>query len=300
VVPDTVAAFAATAEVAPALAPALRFPSAPSALLRLLDNKYQFGRLARTCGLPMVDHVLVTDGKPVGNHGLGYPVLVKPLEAAGGEGIRICRTAADLARVLADSPGPRLVERYVAGGDMSFTFLADHGELLAWEAHEPHPSVRLGYRSCRFFDDSEALAIGRSLAGATGYRGLASLDFRRDGAGRLWLLECNPRLFDRLGVAAKAGVNFVEVGLDLADGRRPLRPVFVRQDRVVYSPFALGAALRAVRPPDIGRALTSAVDYALSDPALSVTMAWNRLKSRREPPAAPGAGSSTQPVSIVP
>jgi predicted ATP-grasp superfamily ATP-dependent carboligase len=290
VVPDTVSAFVATADVAPALAPTLPFPSPSPALLRVLDNKYHFGRLARTCGLPIVDHVLVTDANPVGDHGLGYPVLVKPLETAGGEGIRLCRTAEDLARVLAASPrGPQLVERYVAGGDVHFTFLADHGELVAWEAHEPNPSARLGYRACRFFDDAQALAIGRSLADATEYCGVANLDFRRDGAGRLWLLECNPRLYDRLGVATKAGVNFVGVGLDLADGRRPRRPVFVPHDRVVYSPFALGAAIRALRPSDAGLALTSAVEYAVSDPSLSFSMAWNRLRLHHKTQTAPAA-----------
>jgi len=283
VVADEVRPFLALAELREKLTPAVAFPSPSAVQIHALDNKATFKALGTAIGLPIAESVVINAEKDVAHHGIRYPIVIKPADSSGGSGVRYCTSEADLETEISKWPSyPQLVERYIQGTDVHLTFLADRGELLAWEIHEPHSSESLRYRACRFFHDDQALKVGRDLAGAIGYTGIANLDFRRDKHGRLWLLECNPRLYLRLGLAAKAGVNFLSLGLDLADGTRPRSPVAAHEG-VVYNPLVLPVFLRPSRWRELIKPATvGAAPIGLSDPALVAYLAlrWVRRATR--------------------
>jgi hypothetical protein len=226
----------------------------------------------------VAESVSVRDAEAAKHHHLGYPVVLKPVEGAGGIGIRYCRCEADLEALFSKWPSiPQMIERYVPGTDVHLTFLSKEGEIVASEVHEPSASQAVRYRACRFYRDDQVLEIGRTLAGALRYTGIANLDFRRDRSGNVWLLECNPRLYRRVGLAAKAGVNFIDLGLDIADGHgATLKPLMARE-QVVCNPLAVAALIRRGLGPGLSpRAIAGAVGMVLSDPALVISQIGHR------------------------
>lgn len=60
---------------------------------------------------------------------------------------------------------PQVLQRYVPGSDVHFSFLANRGEIVAWEAHEPLASAAVAPgRGFRFLHDDRLVDIGRRLA----------------------------------------------------------------------------------------------------------------------------------------
>lgn len=280
IIPDLVTSFLALSEMAGELGSAIAFPTPPPGLLRELDNKASFSLMARAFDLPIVESKIAIDEADAKSHCLSYPVVLKPLDSLAGIGIRYCADEESLETELSKWPAyPQLVERYVPGNDVHLSFLSSDGELVAWEVHEPHSCDAIRYRACRFYRDEQALEVGLELARALKYTGIANLDFRRDSSGKLWLLECNPRLYGRMAMAAKAGVNFIEIGLDLADGVDFGKPVAVRE-QVVYSPLALPSLLRQGHASElVPSAIAGAIGIALSDPMLTADLALRWLKN---------------------
>jgi hypothetical protein len=56
---------------------------------------------------------------------------------------------------------------------------------------------------------------------ATGYSGIANFDARLADDGRFVLLECNPRVFNRLLAARVCGLNFIAAGLPMYTVKQP-------------------------------------------------------------------------------
>lgn len=230
VVPDEVAMFAAVAEVATDLFPAVPFPSCSAAEVLRFDNKAAFAALATSLGLPVVPTYAVQSAAAAAEQPFDYPILIKPVRASAGAGQRRCARPADLTALLPTwPPGQQVIQPFIAGSDVHLGFVADRGELCGWEIREPVPRQDPTPGMFRIFSDEEALDIARRLAAGTTYHGIGNLDFRRDATtGRLSLLECNPRLYATMDVAARAGADLLALGMDLADGRRPEHPVAAR------------------------------------------------------------------------
>jgi len=273
VIPDDVAAFAAVAEVATELAPAVPFPSNSAADLLRLDDKVAFTELASSLDLPVAPTHVVRSADEAAEQPFGYPILIKPARDAAGAGQRRCQRPADLAALLPSWPArPRLIQPLIPGRDVHLGFVADHGELIAWEIREPVSLHDATPGVFRILHDDEALDIARSLAKGTAYHGIGNLDFRRDATtGRLCLLECNPRLYFTMDLAARAGADLLAVGLDLADGRRPEHPVVARP-ALLHTGRGLRTSLASGGSAQAHWALVRAVAGHLGDPQLTIDM----------------------------
>lgn len=193
------------------------FPSAASDTLRLLDDKWALYGLLCRHGLPAPRTVLLENAEQA--RGLALPLVLKPLCEAGGVGVCVARDAAAReARLDGSSPHrfPTLAQEFVAGEDVSLSFLADRGRLLAWATHMRRPDGAVDY-----IEDERVLTLGRGLARAARYTGVANVDMRYDGPGRerVLILECNPRFWGTYKYTLGLGVDFFERGLALAAGR---------------------------------------------------------------------------------
>jgi predicted ATP-grasp superfamily ATP-dependent carboligase len=63
------------------------------------------------------------------------------------------------------------------------------------------------------------LEVAAGIVRATGFHGLAHFDMRVDAHdGSLYVLECNPRVWGSLMYSVWAGVNFIELGCQIARG----------------------------------------------------------------------------------
>jgi predicted ATP-grasp superfamily ATP-dependent carboligase len=247
-----------TARVAPVPAPEA---------VRSLHDKWRLSGLLRELGLPGPESELARSPADLEGTRLPFPLTTKPLDRWGGLGFQVHAAPADLRRAIArglDAPFPLLVQPFVPGVDVGFSFLARRGRLLACSMFL---HVRDGER--RFFDDPVLRRHGERLLEATGYDGVGHVDARRDPSGGYHLLELNPRFWASLPYAVEAGVNYPDL--------------LVRADEVAAGP------VRTARP--------GPVSLGLGERSLSLAVRWweracvaARRLGERHPAAARASG----------
>lgn len=216
VVPVDVPGALFAAALKPKLPGLAFFPTPGPETLRLLDDKWAFYGFLKKHGLPAPRTWLLENAGQAS--GLPLPLVLKPLSEAGGKGVDVVRDpAARDARLAGAAPHqrfPTLAQEYVEGEEVSLSFLADRGRLLAWCVHTHH-----GSGAKEFIDDERVVELGRRIAAETAYTGLANIDMRYDrGRARVLVIECNPRLWGTFKYTLGLGIDFLERGLALISG----------------------------------------------------------------------------------
>ncbi len=178
--------------------------STPAAVVAAGD-KWECHRRFAQAGLPTPETARVTRGDvAVAAARIGFPVVVKPIDGAGCDGVALVRSACDLPEALAQPAiaraGALLVQRYVAGDAASVSLLVAGGEARAVSLNEQE--VRLGV-PCAYVGGRaavehprrrEALALAvRAVELVQGLQGYVGVDLVL-ADDRIWLIEVNPRL----------------------------------------------------------------------------------------------------------
>jgi len=217
------------------------FPAADNATLTLLDNKWSFHHLCAAVGICTPDSIFFESkermdvGRIEGE--LGYPVVVKPVNMSGGDGV-----------IVADSPdavsthvllNPRygygksglIVQHYVRGQDWGYSAFAVDGRIEVALTFACGSNWRT-----EFCQNPGLLNAGRRIIEHVRYTGVVNFDCRLDDETKTFkFLECNPRFFRRVTAARLCGFNFVKAGI--CDEKRlprdvcylPIRDVFTRE-----------------------------------------------------------------------
>lgn len=217
------------------------FPAADNATLTLLDNKWSFHRLCAALGLCTPDSIFFESKESIDvariQSQLGYPVVVKPVDMSGGDGV-----------IVADSPdavstqvllNPRygygksglIVQRYIRGQDWGYSAFAVDGRIEVALTFVCGPNWRT-----EFCKNPALLNAGRRIIEHVRYTGVVNCDCRLDDETKTFkFLECNPRFFRRVTAARLCGLNFVKAGIcgekhlphDIC--YLPIRDVFTRE-----------------------------------------------------------------------
>ena len=168
--------------------------------------------------------------------GLRFPVLLKPTDGAGGQGIVLFQEAAGLLAHVATLPpgGQYIVQTYLEGYDIDCNVLCRNGQVLAHSIQRGLLGAATDYaptQAIEFVRNRAVLAVVSQLLAALRWSGVAHLDLRYDAATRqVNVIEINPRFWlTVVGSAVKARVNFPVLACLAALGR-PLE----------QGPFALG------------------------------------------------------------
>ena len=222
----------------------------------LLNDKGNFTRFCRENGVRAPRFWLFDD--PAGLRAalrggeVDLPVTVKPTNRSGGVGVVHIREPAELDRLDAIDYRPVLVQRHIAGEDVSITALCEDGRVVAHVAHQRDA------RRFRVFADADLLANIARLAALTRYRGILNCDAVLRDDGRAFLVECNPRFWYSIYLVMLAGLNFVE--LALAPGT-PALPATLDRCR-----FRLSLRAILARPWRASRLDWAFLRYNLGDP----------------------------------
>lgn len=188
-----------------------------------LRDKWQFHQLCQQQGVPVPETRLFADKTAIPIAAmlqeLRAPLVIKPVDAKGGNGIAVIRSAAEFAAQVLDNPdyrfAPLLVQQFVPGDDWGLSLLAVEGEVR-------HVSIQVFEgNTCLFAEHAEYLAAASGLVAATGYSGLAHFDAQRTAEGALYLLECNTRPWASISQSSWGGINFVRAALEAAQGQVP-------------------------------------------------------------------------------
>jgi predicted ATP-grasp superfamily ATP-dependent carboligase len=223
------------------LRPGFRFALADADLVEDLADKSRFQALAERHELPVprARTLRPAPGQPAPDVDLAFPLVIKPMVrserwvsiAGAGKAIHVAG-ADDLAATwtrLVDLDADLLAQELVAGPESdieSYHVYVDDDGAIAGEftgrkirTYPPRYGHSTAVEVTPIPDVAE---LGRQVIERLRPRGVAKADFKRDGQGRLHLLEVNPRFNLWHYPGAVAGVNLPAlVYADLTGRPRP-------------------------------------------------------------------------------
>ena len=178
-----------------------------------------------------------------------FPVLLKPVEGAGGRGIIRYDTAEAVLAAVAALPaeGKYIIQNCLEGYDIDCNVLYQEGRLVAYSIQKGLvPAVWSVYaptEAIEFVRSKAVLAVVDDLMTALRWNGVAHIDLRYDSrTDQMRVIEINTRFWlTVVGSAITARVNFPVLACRAALGQ-PLRPEPSRLGR--YIPLARLLAYR--------------------------------------------------------
>jgi gamma-glutamyl-gamma-aminobutyrate hydrolase PuuD/predicted ATP-grasp superfamily ATP-dependent carboligase len=146
---------------------------------------------------------------------LAYPVIVKPVDGAGGRGVS-CVESAEEAEEKAAAIGfetPPLIQQCIDGEDYCVAVLAESGALKAIMAYKNVTTFprEAGAGAVRETVDAEPFReTTEKLVAAANWNGVAQIDFRWSGApsDKPMLIEVNARFWAGIFHSVESGVDF--------------------------------------------------------------------------------------------
>jgi predicted ATP-grasp superfamily ATP-dependent carboligase len=199
------------------LEPRVRAPFNDLEAFERLSNKAETAKLADSLGVSRPRAIDLRDaaqaGEAIGT--LGTPVVFKsPLDQGT---VRYAHDEAQLRTLIERfrSRNPELqplAQEYVQGAGHGFYGLADRGELLGYFMHRRlHEFPPTGGPSAMAAGDRdpELLDLGCRFLSATGWSGVAMVEFKKSREdGRYHLIEVNPKFWGSLELSIASGVDF--------------------------------------------------------------------------------------------
>jgi predicted ATP-grasp superfamily ATP-dependent carboligase len=193
--------------------------------LEALCFKHRFNELCHRHGLRAPGNIACRDlaGARAAAEKFGYPVMLKNHLGAGGHGVRQAADPAELERhyaaLTAVSPDGISVQEHIAGETGNCHVVAWHGKVLQWYCYKTiktWPRAEGPPALTTTFHSPEADELSFRVAAITGYHGLFGLDWiQSDRDGRIYLLECNPRMTPAIFRAWLFGLDLNDVIADL-------------------------------------------------------------------------------------
>ena len=255
------------AELAEACAGAgIAFIGPPAEVLRLLGDKARARQTMQAAGLPLVPGTEVVDDPGAAAEAgreIGYPLLVKAVAGGGGRGMRLVDDAARLPDAFRSATSEAeaafgdsrvYLEKYLGGAQhVEFQVLAD-GRGGAVHLGERECSVQR--RQQKLIEEAPAPGLDAEVRGrigglvtaaarAVGYVNAGTFEFLRDGDGRFYFMEVNPRVQVEHGVTEMVtGVDIVKTQIRIAAGE----PLALAQDDVRLAGHAVECRVNAEHP----------------------------------------------------
>lgn len=198
------------------------FPMASAETLQRLDDKWEFAKICLPLGVDIPKTVYFPNNAALDPMRCPpFPVLVKPAVGYGQRNIVVLPDAAAAATFRSQHSHDHgmVVQEFIKGEDWSLSVFAMNGVVRNWTAWECPSQLSADYGVSRFMvtqfrHHDRLLDMVKTVVAALQFSGIANFDARLSVDGRMVLLECNPRFFNRM-LAARIGgnLNFVAAGL---------------------------------------------------------------------------------------
>jgi biotin carboxylase len=266
-----------------AIASALRLPGLDPHTASICTDKFLMRACFEQAGLPVPRYAVV--GHPADAlqavSGVGFPLVVKPVDSSGSRGVRRVDRAEDLPAAielaLSTSRQKRaIVESFLDGTECTVETFTVEGRThvlgMSDKVHLPFPHcVSIGLTYPPFFDQATQQAIARAAIQAIDATGM------RDGPGHVEVMVTSDgpvvvevaargggyRIFSDI-LHGLSGVDPVEAVIDLALGRVPVVSPTRARAAVLrfFNPAATGV-LRSVNGVDEARAIPDVLDVVI-------------------------------------
>ena len=208
-------------------------------LLKIANDKYLLEEFLLQHGIDiMPKSILVTkDNFESALNALGYPdkpVCLKQRNGCGSKGFRVIFDKLAKEAVITRSRALRthnyvskqqvmeaidnlgndfMLQEHVGGRELGTICLCDNGDTVYEVSHDNIAMEMSTTTCCELVHDEEASRIVKKLNRMFEFDGNIGYDFKRTDDGQLKLLEINPRISATVSLAAKAGLNLVELGV---------------------------------------------------------------------------------------
>lgn len=193
------------------------FPVSKSETLFMLNNKWRFAQLLDKLRILHPRTILVATPEALYKEPLQKPFMIKPLDLDSGKGIKKITSVNRLKQLKKHSEFkefPLLAQKYIPGYDIDLSILAKNGKVLAWTIQKWEDGV------ITFVDDPKILSIGGKIVRKTDFSGIAHFDMRiHKKTGKIYVIECNPRMWGSISGSVLAGVDFIELGVQSTQGK---------------------------------------------------------------------------------
>jgi D-aspartate ligase len=295
------------------LAEVFRFVVPDATLVEDLVDKSRFRALAHRLGLPVPKTLELDDVDAIGDRGIRFPVIVKPLtrqartwqpvagdakavEARGLEELRA------LVEVMAGQRISAVAQEQIPGPESSIesyhVYIGSDGQVVGEFTGRKIRTLPPTYghsSAVETTDSPDVMVLGRELVARMGLRGVAKLDFKRAPDGTLYLLEVNPRFNLWHHVGARAGVNLPAlVHADLAGLPRPVtrraRPGVRWSDPELDVQAARATGMPLIRWLGWFLRCEAKSGVAWNDPLPALSAAWQRVSGSRDRTSASAIG----------
>lgn len=173
----------------------------------LAMDKIRTKQVWQSMALPTPDFMVAAPSLPIEQliARLGLPVMVKPSREGSSIGISLVRDVStlDAALALARAHDSQvLVEAFVSGGEYTVSIVGDEvlpaikletpREFYDYEAKYHATTTRyLCPAGLTAAEEMEMARVARAAFDAVGAQGWGRVDFMRDAAGQIWLIEVN-------------------------------------------------------------------------------------------------------------
>ena len=157
---------------------------------------------------------------------VSYPALIRPRRSAGSRGITRVESKQELTTAFHDVSadyGTPMVQEYVEKTGYTTACLLLDGDQrevasFSYERLKEYPLSGGPTVVGRSTNDTEAIDYARRLLSAGDWKGVAEVEFIRDGDGVPRLLEVNPRFWTPVQLPIAAGVDFPKLLTRMATG----------------------------------------------------------------------------------
>jgi acetyl/propionyl-CoA carboxylase alpha subunit len=232
-------------------------------VLRLMGNKPDAKKLAKSLGIPVVTGIRTDDLTDLEGLEIAYPVMIKASFGGGGKGMKIVSNPEELSTWLRRSSraaleyfgnGELFVEQYIPGArHVEVQIIGDaYGNIV--HLYERECSIQRNHQ--KIVEEAPAIFLSSELRGklladavrigkATGYTGAGTVEFLVDKGGNYFFMEMNPRIQVEHAVTEEiTGIDIVSEQLKIASGF----PVSFSQDQVVITGHAIEVRIYAEDP----------------------------------------------------
>lgn len=196
------------------------------ATLEMLNNKWHFYEFCKQHGFNVPQSCIVASKHELQFDSmaseLGVPLVVKPLDERGSDGVRIVHSKSHYDDSIRNNPdyqfAPLIVQRYVAGVDMGIDVFSMHGDLAAFAIQQKIGS------EVSFLPNCYLEQMAYDFCRASCYTGVMNIDARaEEGTDKVYLFEANPRFWGSLSASVWSGLNFVAESIEQMPGAGRVR-----------------------------------------------------------------------------
>lgn len=187
-----------------------------------------------------------------------YPLLLKPIDGAGGKNIQKLDTwSKESFQAILNNPNEvYIVQEYIDGYDIDCNVLCQNGQVVAYTIQQPL-GVEEGFSpkidKLKFVHDSNVYDIVSKTMNVLQWSGVAHLDLRYNSkTGQLNVIEINPRFWQSLMGSLSVGVNFPYL-------------LYLLSSDISFAPVSYPEKYYVKIGRFIKDALSGSLEYSLSD-----------------------------------